>query len=80
MCETPREFYGPEIGLNYAQAWSMVHFFYEAANGKYRPLIERYFRELLAQKTPRQAYESAFKDQVETLEKEWKAFVRQLKP
>jgi tetratricopeptide (TPR) repeat protein len=79
MCETPREFYGPEAGLNYAQAWSMIHFFHEASNGKYRPLIERYFRELLDRKTPRQAYEAVFKDQAEALEKEWRAYVRQMK-
>jgi hypothetical protein len=27
MNETPREFYGGNVGLKYAQAWSMIHFF-----------------------------------------------------
>lgn len=80
MCETPREFYGSETGLKYAQSWAMVHFFHEYAAGKYRPLIDRYFREIKERRTPREAYEDVFRDKVADLEKEWKEYVKKLKP
>jgi len=80
MNETPREFYGPESHLKYAQAWSMVHFFYEAQGGRHRALIERYFKELLTSRTPRQAYEASFAPKTAELEREWKDYVRRLRP
>jgi hypothetical protein len=79
MNETPREFYGPMAPLKYAQAWSMIHFFHEAAGGRHRPLIDRYLASLRAGKPPLEAYEGAFASQVDALEKEWKTFVRTLK-
>jgi hypothetical protein len=80
MLESPREFYSGAVGLKYAQAWSMVHFFHEFENGKHRPLIEGYFAALKAGKTPEQAYDSCFAPAGAALEKEWKEFVRKLKP
>jgi hypothetical protein len=79
MNETPREFYGAGVGIKYAQAWSMIHFFYEGAGGKYRPLIEGYFRSLREGKTAREAYDANFAAGAEALRKEWKAFVKGLK-
>jgi tetratricopeptide (TPR) repeat protein len=79
MCETPREFLA-EAGLTYAQSWSMIHFFYEYSGRKYRPLIERYFKEIRARTPPRQAYESVFKEKAADLEKEWREYVKNLKP
>jgi tetratricopeptide (TPR) repeat protein len=79
MNESPREFYGGNVGLKYAQAWAMVHFFYEAAGGKHRPRIQKYLDLLLAGAPPRKAYEEAFSSGVADLEKEWKAFVKTLK-
>ena len=80
MNETPGEFYGTgNVFLKYAQAWSMVHFFYEFEKGKYQPLIEKYFELLRAGKTPRECYDTVFKGKDETLQKEWRDFTKGLK-
>lgn len=79
MGETPSEFYSGDVGLKYAQAWSMVHFFYEFENGKHRGLIEKYFDEMRAKKTPKVAFDAVFKDAAAALENEWKEFVKKLK-
>jgi tetratricopeptide (TPR) repeat protein len=79
MLDTPRDFYGPDSWLKYAQAWSMVHFFYEAGGGKHRGLIEDYFKALRARKSPREAYDAVFAPRVSALEAEWKQHVRAVK-
>jgi hypothetical protein len=79
MNETPREFYSGNVGLKYAQAWSMIHFFYEFEKGKYQPLIEKYFELLRAGKTPRECYDAVFKGKDEALQKEWRDFTKGLK-
>ena len=76
----PSEFYGPLIGVHYAQAWAMIHFFYEYQGGKHRPLIEQYFDELVGGKTQLQAFDAVFKGKTDELEKEWKEFTKGLKP
>ena len=80
MNETPREFYSGNSPLKYAQAWSMIHFFYEYDGGKYRPLIEKYFALLRQGKTPGECYDTVFKSGEETLKKEWREFTKKLKP
>ncbi len=75
---TPGEFYSGPVGLHYAQAWTMVHFFYQFEGGKHRPLIERYFEELVRGKTQRQAYEAVFEGKTDELEKEWLKFTKAL--
>ncbi len=79
MNESPAEFYSGFVGFKYAQAWAMVHFLYEAENGKHRPLVEKYFEVLKGGKTQREAYDEVFKDKVEQLEKEWVEFAKKLK-
>ena len=79
MNESPREFYSGNIGLKYAQAWSMVHFLYEAAGGKHKPRIQKYLDLLLAGQPPRRAYQEAFGTGTAELEKEWKAYVKTMK-
>ena len=79
MCATPRQFYDRMAGLRYAQGWSMVHFFYEYKGGKYRPLIENYFKTLLEGKSPLGAYNAVFKPTAAKLETEWKAYVTGLR-
>ncbi len=79
MMQTPGQFYSGHVPLKYAQAWSMVHFFYEAADGKHRPRIESYFRKLMEGGTPREAFEAGFKDaNLEALQKEWAEYVQKL--
>jgi hypothetical protein len=79
MNESPREFYSGNVGLKYAQAWSMVHFFYEAGAAKHRPRIQKYLDLLLSGAPPRKAYDEAFGTGTADLEKEWKAYVKTLK-
>jgi tetratricopeptide (TPR) repeat protein len=79
MNETPREFYSGNVGLKYAQAWAMIHFFYEFEKGRYKPLIEEYFESLRSGKTPRESYDTVFKPKAETLQNEWRAFTKTLK-
>ncbi len=79
MLETPRQFYSGLASLKYAQAWSMVHFFYQYERGKYRSLIEKYLDLLRAKKSPKEAYEAVFKGDAKALEVEWKKFAGTLK-
>ncbi len=79
MNETPREFYGPGSHIKYAQAWSMLHYFYEFEKGKHRGLIEKYFALLRAGKIPQEAYDEVFAAKAEELQKEWRTFVKGLK-
>ena len=58
----------------------MLMFFYEHEGGKYRPLIEKYFDDLISGKTAKQAFEADFKDKAADLQREWTDFVKKLKP
>lgn len=79
MTQAPAEFYSGPVSFKYAQAWSMVHFFYEAAGGRHRPRIEAYFRALASGADARGALEAAFGDaDLKALEKEWLEYVRGL--
>ncbi len=80
MCEAPREFYSGPVAFKYAQAWSMVHFFYEYENGRHRSLIEKYFAELRSGASARRAFETVFKEKAADLQKEWVKYVKNLKP
>ncbi len=80
MNQTPREFYSAGASLRYSESWSIVHFLHEASAGKHKPLIQAYFNELRYGKTPRQAYDSVFKEKAGALESEWKEYARKLKP
>jgi tetratricopeptide (TPR) repeat protein len=80
MCESPREFYSGPTHIKYAQAWSMVHFFHEYEKGKYKGLIQRYHDRILEGASPTQAFDEVFAKDVETLQKEWKEYVKKLKP
>ncbi|HEV3029057.1 MAG TPA: hypothetical protein VG457_15880, partial [Planctomycetota bacterium] len=80
MNETPREFYSGNSPLKYAQAWSMIHFFYEFDKGRYRSLIEKYFEALRSGGTPHDCFDLVFKEKEATLRKEWREFIKTLKP
>ncbi|HEV3027086.1 MAG TPA: DUF1570 domain-containing protein, partial [Planctomycetota bacterium] len=81
MMQSPAQFYSGPVAFKYAQAWSMVHFLYEASGGKHRSRIETYFKRLKDGGTPREAFESAFGDgSIEALQKEWLEYVKKLEP
>lgn len=81
MMETPAQFYSGPVALKYAQAWSMIHFLYEASGGKHRSRIESYFKKLLGGGSPREAFETAFGDgKIDELQKEWLEYVNKMEP
>jgi len=81
MMQTPAQFYSGPVSFKYAQAWSMVHFFYEASGGKHRGRIETYFKKLKDGGTPREAFDAAFRDgPIEDLQKEWLDYVKKMEP
>jgi tetratricopeptide (TPR) repeat protein len=80
MCETPREFYSGNRSIKYAQAWAMVHFFHEYEKGKYKPHIQKYHDRILEGTPPAQAFDEVFGKDAETMQKEWKDYVKKLKP
>ncbi len=81
MMQTPAQFYSGPVSFKYAQAWSMLHFLYEASGGKHRPRIETYFKKLKDGGTPREAFDAAFGDgQIAELQKEWLEYVKKMEP
>lgn len=79
MMQAPAEFYSGPVAFKYAQAWSMVHFFYEAAGGRHRSRVDAYFKALASGSDARGAFEAAFGDaDLKALEKEWLEYVRGL--
>ncbi len=81
MNQTPAQFYERSaMGYRYAQAWAMLHFFYEAGDGKHRPLIEDYLGRLVEGRSQREAFDLVFRGKTAELEKEWKAFTKTLNP
>lgn len=75
------EMYDPRtVSVNYAQAWSMVYFFWHYQNGKYARLMADYFRYLMKEEDIKGAYESIFgKLNMAQIEGEWRSFVLSLR-
>jgi len=82
MQMTQKEMYDPKtMGMNYAQAWSMVYFFWHYENGKYGRLLQEYFRSLMKEEDLKGAYDAAFgKQDMKRIEEEWKKFTLELRP
>lgn len=71
------QFTGPAGPLCYAQAWSMVHFFINAADGAHLPLFNKYWNALSGGADVFTAYDTAFRDvDMRKLQEEWTAYVR----
>jgi tetratricopeptide (TPR) repeat protein len=78
MLQTPGQFYSGPVSFKYAQAWSMVHFFYETP--AHRPRIEAYVRALVKGEPAKGAFDAAFGDApLEAMQKEWLEYVKGLK-
>lgn len=78
MLQTPGQFYSGPVSFKYAQAWSMVHFFYETP--AHRPRIEAYVRALVKGESGKAAFEAAFGDAaLDVVQKEWLEYVKKLK-
>ncbi len=78
MLQTPGQFYAGPVSFKYAQAWSMVHFFFETP--AHRPRIESYLRALVKGGSSQAAYEAGFGDApMDALQKEWLEYVKGMK-
>jgi tetratricopeptide (TPR) repeat protein len=76
-----KDFYSGYVGANYAQAWSIVHFFFNYDGGKYAPLLREYYKVIRDGGEAKTAYEAAFgKVNLSAMEKEWQEYVKKLEP
>jgi len=79
MKQSPGAFYSGPASFKYAQAWSMIHFFYEHEKGKHRKLIDAYYRALLEGKEIDEAYDAAFGGvDMKALQAEWRAYAEKM--
>src|SRR5262249_25143131 len=79
MRQTPREFYEGPVAQKYAQAWSMIHFFEQGAEGKYRKSLDDSLRACVAGKTAGQAFDETFGQlDLARVEGQWRAHVEGL--
>ncbi|MGE3163566.1 MAG: tetratricopeptide repeat protein [Planctomycetota bacterium] len=76
MNMTQAEMYREDMHLNYAHGWSLVYFSIHGANGKYRPVLVKYFKEL-RKKTPwTEVYDKTYgRVNMKAFEKEWTDFL-----
>lgn len=65
--------------LCYAQAWSVLYFFYNYENGKYASKFEEYFQEELGGTPGFDTFKRIFGNDIDALEKEWLEFTKSLK-
>jgi tetratricopeptide (TPR) repeat protein len=81
MTQTPSQFYGGNVSFKYAQAWSMIHFFYQHEGGKYRKLIDAYHRKLKEGGDIKEAFDAGFGEaDLAEMKKEWLEYVKKLEP
>lgn len=63
-------------GVFYAQSWALVHFFMTGDRGKRRPQFGKFLNLLNTGLTAKEAFQTAFKTDLPTLEKELTAYIR----
>src|SRR5262245_21095207 len=66
--------------LQYAQAWSMVHFLVYGDGGKYVGAFEIYLKHLNNGLPPREAFVRSFGNDIEAFESRWKQYALAAKP
>jgi tetratricopeptide (TPR) repeat protein len=72
MNETQAEFYGKNASLQYAQAWSMIHFFMLGEGGRWSGVLREYGRRLAAGARSEEAFQQTFaKEDLDALEASW---------
>jgi len=77
--ESKEQFYTLFPELQYAQAWSMVHFFMHAKGGKYKPLLERYLKVLKETRSTAEARAVFPTADLPAMQREWVSYVKSLK-
>ncbi|MFH0888724.1 MAG: tetratricopeptide repeat protein [Planctomycetota bacterium] len=79
MNESQSEFYS-EPSIRYAQAWSMVHFFFHFQDGTYKKVLVDYIKALKDGKSQLQTYDDTFKKKdIAKMQKEWTNYAKGLK-
>ncbi len=80
MRESPQQFYGIAPQLQYAQAWSMIHFLRHFEEGKYQPVLGKYLGLLVDGTSGDEAYEETFaREDLKQLQDQWKNYVMGLR-
>ncbi len=64
-----------QAGVNYLQAWSMVHFLIHGRNGKLTPVLDRYIDSLKRGASKGESMRNAFGSDMLRIEDEWKDFI-----
>jgi hypothetical protein len=70
----------PQANIQYAQAWSVVHFLEHADNGKYRAPFMQYVYFLARNRTSSDAWAKTFGGNMAPFEARYRAYVSSLKP
>lgn len=65
------------VGLFYAQAWALMHYFLQSNDGARNPQLGKFLNLLLDGKKPKEAFTEAFQMDYATMEKELKKYVEQ---
>lgn len=65
------------VGLFYAQAWALMHYFMQSNNGARNPQMSKFLNLLLDGKKSKEAFTEAFQMDYATMEKELKKYVEQ---
>ena len=79
LWESKEQFYSLFPELQYAQAWSMVHFFMHGREGKYKPLLDRYIQVLKETRSAAEARAVFTGADLPTIQREWAAYVKSLR-
>lgn len=69
-----------DASLQYAQAWSVVHFLCHARNGRYRPRLLGYVKMLTEGVGRKEAFQKSFGTDIRAFERAWKDYVADLNP
>jgi hypothetical protein len=69
---------GGTAALNYSEAWSLVHFFVHAAEGRYRARFVEYVRQIDKERGAEEAWERCWGGDTAGLEAAWKRYVEAL--
>jgi len=80
MRESVAQFYTVMRDIQYAQAWSMVHFFRHGADRAYAGVLEKYVKLITDGKTGDEAFRETFgKHDLAALRAEWREYVKGLR-
>ena len=79
MTTSRQTFYTEDPAFQYAQAWSMVHFFNHGDKKRWKPILTAYINVLAEGATKEEAWDATFaKENVYEMEQGWLEYVRTL--